>query len=369
VDRDQTHGPRAEPLNGSLADGMSAGLILVDAEDRYAYANAAVERFLYLGPGELVGRPVAKVVHGMRMPLLLAMDVLRHGARPVLTGRFPLNGLNVCVEFSRSESADGRYRGLAALIRDTTEDDQFCSQMLRVEKMAVLGELAAAMAHEINSPLGGVMESLRIIQKNAGNWEKVERFLPLVHRGLEQIETTVKEMLKFAVPREEPRARVVLEDVVGQSVDFLSYRRNETRAELRLDLRTERTIVVADEHALGQVMINLVNNALDAVSGRPGGRVRVSTHLLPARGEVMVQVADNGPGVPPNLRARVFDPFFTTKPSGKGTGLGLSICARIAARHGGRIVISDAPGGGAVFSLILPLVGQPREESHEPSDR
>jgi signal transduction histidine kinase len=109
---------------------------------------------------------------------------------------------------------------------------------------------------------------------------------------------------------------------------------------------------------LSQVLLNLINNAFDAVAGRPGGTVTVRSALLPGSAEVAVEVADNGPGVPPHLRARIFEPFFTTKPSGKGTGLGLSISARIAARHGGRIIVSDNEGGGAVFSLVLPLIGQ-----------
>jgi signal transduction histidine kinase len=350
---------------GSLADGMTAGLILVDAENRYVYANAAAEGFLRLGRAEMLGRPVTGVTHAMRMPLLLAIDVLKHGSRPVVTGRFPLNGLTVSAEFSRTRSAAGTYQGVAVLIRDTTESDGFCSQLLRVERMAVLGELAAAIAHEINSPLGGVMESVRIIRKNAGNWAKVERFLPLVERGLEQIEATVRQMLNFTTLHEESRTDVVLEDVVRQCVDLLRCRQGETGAELVLDLATERTVVVADDHALSQLLINLINNALDAVAGRPVAQVTVATRILPSSGEVAVQVRDNGPGVPVNLRARIFDPFFTTKPSGKGTGLGLSIAARIAARHGGRIIVSEAEGGGSVFSLVLPLVGQPAEEDNE----
>jgi C4-dicarboxylate-specific signal transduction histidine kinase len=264
-------------------------------------------------------------------------------------------------EFSRSQSDGDEYVGLAVLIRDTTEEDEFCSHMLRIERLAVLGELASAMAHEINSPLGGVMESLRIIQKNLGNAEKTDRFLSLAHRGLEQIRATVGQMLTFATPAEEPCKRLVLETVVEQCVDFLRCREGELNVELDLKLCTEQTQVVVDEHALCQALINIINNGLDAVAGRPGGRVEVTTRLLPATGEVVVRVSDNGPGVPSNLRARVFDPFFTTKPSGKGTGLGLSISARIASRHGGRIVLSDSAEGGAAFALVLPLLGRLEE--------
>jgi C4-dicarboxylate-specific signal transduction histidine kinase len=292
------------------------------------------------------------------MPLLLAMDVLQYGSRPIITCRFPMGGRTVAVEFSRSRSADGREPGFAVTIRDVTEECEFSSHVMATEKMTALGELAAAMAHEINSPLGGVMESVRIIRKNAGNWDKIERFLPLVQQGLEQIAATVKQMLRLASPQEAPRSPLVLEEVIAQCVDFLQYRRGDTRAELVMDLGTRRTVVTASGHMLSQVLLNLINNAFDAVAGRPGGTVTVRSALLPGSAEVAVEVADNGPGVPPHLRARIFEPFFTTKPSGKGTGLGLSISARIAARHGGRIIVSDNEGGGAVFSLVLPLIGQ-----------
>ncbi len=159
----------------------------------------------------------------------------------------------------------------------------------------------------------------------------------------------------------------MLEDVVEQCVDFLRCRESETGAELHLELGTDRTAIVADEHALCQMLINIINNGLDAVAGQPEARVEVSTQLLPATGEVVIQVRDNGPGIAQNLRARIFDPFFTTKASGKGTGLGLSISARIAARHGGRIVVSDRSGGGTVFALVLPLLGRPEGSENDAS--
>ena len=349
---------RGAPWPGGPDDHLTTGLVFVDARDRYGYVNGSAERFLGHRREELTGRGIDEVTHAMRMPLLVAADVLRHGKRPAVTARFPLNGRTVAVEFSRNGAGGDGYEGFAAVIRDMDERCEFCGHMVRVERMTVLGELAAAMAHEINSPLSGVMESVRIIRKNSGNWEKTEKFLPLVQQGLEQIEATVRQMLKFATPHEPPRARLVLEDVIKQCVEFLGYRQSETGVEIQTALTTERTIVMASEHAIGQVLINLINNAFDATAGRQGGLIIVRSELLPESGEVMVQVIDNGPGVPAQVRSRIFEPFFTTKASGSGTGLGLSISARIAARHRGRIMVSESDSGGAVFSLVLPLVGR-----------
>jgi PAS domain S-box-containing protein len=345
----------------ALEDGMRAGVLLVDGRDRYVYASAAAEKVTGVTRSALLGRKVEEVEHPLRMPLLLAIDLLRHCKRRVVTARFPVDDRMLVVEFSRAVSDSGQYAGVAALVRDMTEECEFCGHLMRVERMTLLGELAAAMAHEINSPLGGVMESVRIISKEGARGEKTRRFLPLVQQGLEQIASTVRQMLEFATPHEPEMTRVVLEDVIRQCADFLGYRRKESGAELRLDLKTGRTTVTASAQMISQVFINLINNAFDAVAGRDGAIVEIRSRLLPERGEVTVSVVDSGPGVPSKLRARVFEPFFTTKPSGKGTGLGLSISARIASRHGGRILVADNEGGGAVFSLVLPVTGRSEE--------
>ncbi len=353
--------PRSRPEDFSawaaLKDNMSTGLVLTNADDEYVYVSGAAETMFAVPASTLEGKSVHDTDHAFRIPLLLALDLLRRGKRPTLTGRFPMNDRMVVVEFSRAESDTGKFEGAAAVIRDMTEDCEFCGHMISAERMTVIGELAAAMAHEINSPLSGVMESVRIIRKNEDNWPKVRKFLPLVQQGLEQIAATVRQMLKFAIPHEPVRTKLVLEDLINHCAEFLGYRQHETGAELRLNLHTEHTEVIASAQALSQVLINLTNNAFDAVEGIDGAFVEVRSEFLPESGEVMVQVVDNGPGVPPNLRARIFEPFFTTKPSGKGTGLGLSICTRLTARKGGRIIVSDAEGGGAVFTLVLPVVG------------
>ncbi len=346
--------PRLAAAFNGLTDNVSACLIIVDADGLYVFVNRAAERMLGTNGKAAVGRHVREVEHDVRTPLLLAMDLLSHGKRPVSTGRFQVGERMLVSEFSRLEDRRGRYAGLIALSRDMTEECEFCGHMVRTERMAVLGELAAAMAHEINSPLGGVMESVRIIEKNEGNWQKISRFLPLVKRGLDQIATTVRQMLKFASPQEAPRMPMVLDDMVSQCVDFVGYRQEETGARLVLDLASDRTVVNVSA-SVTQVLINLINNAFDAVAGRPEANVTVKTELVSAAAEVMVRVIDNGPGIPAHLRARIFEPFFTTKASGRGTGLGLSISARIAAKNGGRILVGDAPGGGAVMTLILPV--------------
>lgn len=350
---------------GGLRDNITECILIVDGDDVYVFANRAAAGMLGVDRQKVIGRPVRDVEHAARMPLLLAIDVLRHGRRPVATGRFHVGTRMVVSEFSRLEDSEGRYAGLVALTRDTTEECEFCDHMVRTERMAVLGELAAALAHEINSPLGGVMESVRIIRRNKDDSEKIDRFLPLAQRGLEQIATIVKQMLRFSSPQEAPRTATILEDMVVQCVDFLGYRQAESGAEVDLDLSTERTVVQASG-SLTQVLINLVNNAFDAVAGSGDGRIEVRTELLGASAEVMVQVVDNGPGIPSHLRARIFEPFFTTKASGRGTGLGLSISARIAAAHGGRIVVSDAEDGGTVMSLILPVGGASGKDNVEP---
>jgi len=221
-----------------------------------------------------------------------------------------------------------------------------------------MGELAAAVAHEINNPLGGILEAIRIIQDRPCDQERIGKFLPLVSEGLEQIRRSVQRMLSFSQKHVAEKRVVQIEDVVAQSVEFLGHRARHEEADLRLNLRGGSAYVHGDPHALCQVFVNLVNNALDSLRGRPERCVEVTSER-PTPGEIAVQVSDTGCGIPPELASRVFDPFFTTKPTGKGTGLGLSISANIIREHGGTITLAPREGGGTVFTVKLATVPAP----------
>ena len=342
----------------SLLGHCSHGLVLLDADDRLLYLNERAATLLAESANNLVGKSIGELPPTFSAATVLAIDGLRHGSKSQIQGQFDLHGASLAAHYSRATDQQGRYLGTAALLEDHDQQTASAGHMIRAEKMAILGELAAAVAHEINSPLGGIMESVRIIQDNPGNWEKINRFLPLIMQGLERIQSSVQRVLAFGRPAPAQREPIRLADVVFQSIEFLSPRARTQQVQIDSDIQAPDAIIYADPHALAQMIINLLNNALDSLQGRPDGRIdlKLSPH---DPGTIRLDVSDNGYGVPEHLREKVFDPFFTTKVDGKGTGLGLSISANIVAEYRGQISLKPRSGGGTVFTVVLPLYQLP----------
>ena len=345
----------------SLLGHCSHGLVLLDADDRFLHLNERAATLLAESADSLLGKSIRDLPGTFSAATVLAIDGLRHGTKPQIQGHFDLHGVSLAVHYSRATDQQGRYLGTAVLLEDREQQPASAGHMIRAEKMAILGELAAAVAHEINSPLGGIMESVRIIQDNPGNWEKINRFLPLIMQGLQRIQSSVQRVLAFGRPAPSQREPIRLADVVFQSIEFLSPRARTQQVQIDSDIQAPDVLTYADPHALAQMIINLLNNALDSLQGRPDGRIDLKLSLQDSA-TILLDIGDNGSGVPEHLRERVFDPFFTTKATGKGTGLGLSISANIVAEYRGQISLKPRPGGGTVFTVLLPLY-QPQPPS------
>jgi C4-dicarboxylate-specific signal transduction histidine kinase len=183
-------------------------------------------------------------------------------------------------------------------------------------------------------------------------------------QGLERIQSSVQRVLTFGRPAPAQRQPIRLANVVFQSIEFLRPRARQQQAQISSSIEAPDAQVYADSHALSQMIINLLNNALDSLIGRADGRVEL-TLALQDETTVLLSIADNGHGVPEHLREKIFDPFFTTKIDGKGTGLGLSVSANIIAEYRGQISVSTRPGGGTIFKVTLPRYEPKPRSSHK----
>jgi two-component system NtrC family sensor kinase len=276
-----------------------------------------------------------------------------------------VNGSPVWVEVTaRSRAArKGGLLRIEALVRDVSErkrmDDQsrdIYQQILQSEKMAALGQTISGVAHELNNPLATILSwAERLSEKSLD--ETTKRGVTVILGEAERAARIVRNLLTFARKRQSTRAMVDLNAVVEETLALRAYDQMLTLT-VMTELEAGLPKVFADTHQVQQVMLNLLINAEQAMLAAHGrGTLTIRTHLTASGEGVILEVADDGPGVPPDAQTRIFDPFFTTKDVGKGTGLGLTVAYAIAQEHGGRIRVESTPGGGATFAVELPVSG------------
>ena len=229
-------------------------------------------------------------------------------------------------------------------------------KLVIAERIAAWQDIARRLAHEIKNPLTPIQMAMDTLRKSYKKQhpefaEILDESTATVLEEADRLRRIVAEFSDFARMPKPELARIDLNDVTAASLAL--YRGGTPLIELKLAPDLPR--LDADKSQINQVLLNLVENARDALGDRDGGKIVVSTKRGEANDRVMLIVDDNGPGVPPSAKDRVFAPYFTTKQTKGGTGLGLAIVHRIVSDHGGRITISDAPGGGARFMIELPL--------------
>lgn len=274
-----------------------------------------------------------------------------------------VNGSPVWVEVTaraRPARSGGLLR-IEALVRDVSErkrlDDQakdIYQQILQSEKMAALGQTISGVAHELNNPLATILSwAERLSEKSLD--DTVKRGVSVILGEAERAARIVRNLLTFARKRQSTRAMIDLNTLVGETIALRAYDRMPNLT-VSADLASNLPSVFADVHQIQQVLLNLMINAEQAMLETNGrGSLVVRTRHDGERDAAIIEVVDNGPGIPIESQMRIFDPFFTTKEVGKGTGLGLTVAYAIAQEHGGRIRVKPTPGGGATFAVELPL--------------
>ena len=244
------------------------------------------------------------------------------------------------------------------------------ARLVQQEKMASLGQLTAGIAHEIKNPLNFVTNfaglSVELVDELDETDDEAERadLLADLRTNAEKIQShgrradaIVRAMMAHARSGGGDRRPVAVDTLVSEYADLawhgLKARRPHARVDLRRELGAVGVEVQASPQEIGRVLINLLDNAFDAVAGRDAPTVTVATRRTD--GGVQIRVSDNGPGIPEAERGRVFEPFYTTKPTGEGTGLGLSLAHDVVAQgHGGTLEVEGAEGEGATFVVTLP---------------
>jgi signal transduction histidine kinase/ActR/RegA family two-component response regulator len=225
--------------------------------------------------------------------------------------------------------------------------------LLQSEKMALMGQIVAGIAHELNNPLTIVIGNVQLMMLRDMN-EKDLQSLTRVKDGAERASKIVKNLLAFARQEKPERKPTEVNGLLKKALELRAYELRISNIEVRMELSTDLPETLADPHQLQQVFLNLIVNAEQAMIESHGkGVLRISTRA--DAGRILISFTDDGPGISQENIRRIFEPFFTTKMVGKGTGLGLSICQGIVGEHGGRIDVESAAGRGSTFVVELPI--------------
>ena len=266
----------------------------------------------------------------------------------------------------------GALLGRLEIYRDLTAQRMFDSRLLQTEKLAALGQMVTGIVHELSNPLTSILGYAQRLVLRSGRTDQVHE-AQQIYDEAERASAILRQLLLTAHDSRPERRRVALNQVVSRAVELQRFNLAAKKIRLELDLDPVLPFVRGDSGQLQQVLMNLIGNARQAMEG-PGksGTIQVRTRRI-AEHRVLLDVSDDGPGIPSAIQARIFDPFFTTKPAGIGTGLGLAIVLGIVREHGGHVRVTSPPEGGTTFSVELPAavgleIPEPANEKKRPAE-
>ena len=336
----------------AIVNNMADGLFVTDTTGVIISFNNSAERITGFSEAEAIGHKCSDL---FRSSLCRDACALYHAGETInnrstiLTTKSD-DTMAVAVSSAMLFDAEGEAVGGVQTFRDITADQKRQEVFCHTEKLAAIGQLAAGLAHEINNPLGNILGYAKYLNQSAPPDEFAKR-VEIIVEQTKRCSGIVKGLLDFA-RRSASRPEVIAPDsLLARIVDIVRFQADKKDIVIHLDLQSAGMIVV-DPQKIEQVIMNLLLNAIQAMSGP--GNIWAG---IARRGEtILLTVADDGPGIAPEISSRIFDPFFTTKPVGEGTGLGLAICEGIVTEAGGAIDVEDRPGGGVIFTVIMPGV-------------
>jgi two-component system, NtrC family, sensor kinase len=299
------------------------------------------------------------------------LSELRDGAEAVgrgdFTKRVPVRSRDECGELATvfNQMTENIQQSRAQIEKTVETLKSTQAQLIQSEKLSAVGEFVAGVAHELNNPLAAVVGFSEMLKENDVDTQN-RRYLDMIYKSAQRCQKIVQSLLSFARRHQPERKPMSVNAMVETVLEMLNYQLRTSNIEVITQFDPALPVVLADGHQIQQVLLNVINNARQAMESRPsGGQIIIKTETFDEN--VRVIVRDNGPGIPPENLHRIFDPFFTTKQVGQGTGLGLSLCYGIIKEHGGNITPSSSPGEGATFTIVLPvfhLGGDTAEAGH-----
>jgi PAS domain S-box-containing protein len=370
------HLARSCNFQNKLIESSIDGIVACDEEGRVLVFNHSMERMLGYDRAEVIN-----VMYLDHFFLIAGVEELKkmmrsedYGGKDRLflyeTSVIDKAGVEVPVQFSAAFLYEGREEvGMVAFLRDLREarkaEMQLADQasLIHQDKMVSMGKLAASIAHEINNPLAGVLNYIRLMLKMLGrgetltleNQKKFQRYLNLVETETSRCSTIISSLLAFSRKSKAEVGEVNVNELIEKCILLCRHKLELQNIRVEIQLAKDIPAVRADFNQMQQCLINLILNAIDAMSR--GGVLTVRSVPDPGSRTVKIVIGDTGCGIPKEDLARIFDPFYTTKKEGAGLGLGLSTVFGIVDRHKGVITVESETGKGTAFTITLPSAG------------
>jgi signal transduction histidine kinase len=357
--------PQADRFFRHLVYNLRTGVLAITREGQVAVINDIAYRVLGLTPRpDDLGRPFAEVLLDVPEVCRVLHEAFDTDDLPNRAEmRLRNTGRAIGYTLSRIHDDDGVLVGATLFVKDLTRVEQIEERDRLRDRLAALGEMAAAIAHEVKNPLASIEVMAGVLKRQLSAQPDALETLTDIIKEAKMANAIVVEVLEFVRPISLQVDRVLLDDVLRDSITLAETKMRRGGVSIRLDLAPNVPELNADPHQLRQLFSNLLANAFEALGGK--GHIDIKAEFVPAEDEpvgsteplppqVSIEVKDNGPGIAPDDLERIFSPFFTTKP--QGSGLGLAIVRKVIDAHDGRIDAVSAPGRGAAFKVTLPVV-------------
>jgi signal transduction histidine kinase len=354
-----------DPFFRHLVSSMRNGVIAVHRDGSLALMNDEAYRIFSIARrAEDIGRKFTEVLHDRPAAIRVLASAFELSHLPN-RAELRLRDLDRVIGYTLSQVKNDEAEVIGAVMyfKDLTRVEQLEERERLRDRLASLGEMAAGIAHELKNPLAGIEVMAGLLRRQVPESKDAQALLADILSEAKLANAIVVEMLEFVRPVRLQVEHTDMSDMLQQSVTMAESKTRRGSVTVTIEIEDELPMIEADHHQLSQVFTNLLTNAFEALDGR--GKIAVTAFasaieeepafagLQPPTPTVIVDVADDGPGLPREATDKIFDPFFTTKP--QGSGLGLAIVRKIVDAHDGRIDVSSVPGAGTRFRVTLPV--------------
>ena len=353
----------------SVMENTADAILTVDFNGNITGWNSGAEQLYHFTADEVLGITLPVLPEDRKVEWQGILQKMHDGiAIPDMeTQRKRRDGkiIDISASYFPLKDSSGVIKEFCAIHRDIRERKKLQKEMERAKELAMIGQLAAGIAHALNTPLASILLTAQMVKEDSET-PAIKQELERIERQTTRCKEIVKNLLNLARPSGTYREPRDINQLIGEVIHGIEMVLKEQAIQIITDLQPELPLLDCNPQEIEEVLNNLLSNARDAIS--QSGTIKITTRM--EEDELIIKVQDTGKGISADYLTHIFDPFFTTKEIGKGSGLGLALCDRIIRGHGGDITVESQLGLGTTFQIILPIrndsILSAEAEPHQP---